>query len=98
MRASLTRSSRSVAVPDGTFLSREEVLGGLPAKRAHTLLFAIENRTGQLVARSRSALTVHESERGVEERERAFLDALSAGREPPVRPRAMDLERYAPDW
>jgi amino acid permease len=87
-----------VAVADGTFLSREEVLGGLPAKRANTLLFAIENRTGQLVARSRSALTVYESERGVEERERAFLDALSAGRAPPVRPRAMDLERYAPDW
>ncbi|MEJ7748417.1 MAG: hypothetical protein WKF56_03885, partial [Candidatus Limnocylindrales bacterium] len=83
---------------DSGFLSRDEVLGGLPAKRARTLLFAIENRTGQLVARSRSALAVYESERSVADRERAFLDALSAGRESSFRPTPMDLERYAPDW
>ena len=34
-------------------ISREEVLEGLPAKRANTLLFLIESRTAQIVARSR---------------------------------------------
>ena len=36
--------------------SREELLGGLNARRASTLLFAIEARTAQLVGRSREAM------------------------------------------
>ena len=37
------------------FFSREELLGGLPARRASTSLFAIESRTARLVARARHA-------------------------------------------
>jgi len=80
------------------FLSRDEVLGGLPARRASTLLFAIESRTAQLVARSRRALTPYLTERTAEEQERAFLDALGEGRELPLQATIQDLERYAPSW
>jgi hypothetical protein len=41
----------------GGFLDRETVLGGgVPAKRANTLLFLIESRTAHLVVRSRQAM------------------------------------------
>lgn len=79
-------------------LTREEVLGGLPARRASMLLFAIERRTARLVARSRTAIARHLPERTAAERERAFLDALAMGRDSPVRPKIQDLERYAPVW
>jgi hypothetical protein len=46
---------RKEALPDELF-SREEVLGGLPAKRAATLLFLIESRTAHLVEQSRRAM------------------------------------------
>lgn len=78
--------------------SREEVLEGLPARRASTLLFAIESRTAELVARSRAAMATFRTERSEAERERQFLAAMAAGREPPLRPRIQDVERYAPLW
>jgi hypothetical protein len=79
-----------------TFLSREDVLGGLPARRASILLFAIESRTAQLVARSRRALATYLTERTAEQGERAFLDAMSEGRDLALQPTIQDLERYAP--
>jgi amino acid permease len=79
-------------------LTREELLGGLPARRASTLLFAIESRTAHLVARSRRAMARHRTERTAEEQERAFLGALAQGRDLPLRPTIQDLERYAPEW
>jgi amino acid permease len=81
-----------------SFLSRDELLGGLPARRASTLLFAIESRTAHLVARSRRAMARFLTERTAEEQERVFLDALAQGREPPLQPTLQDLERYALDW
>ncbi len=81
-----------------SFLYRDEVLNGLPARRASTLLFAIESRTAQLVARSRRALATYRTERTAEADERAFLDALSGGRDLPLQPTVQDLERYAPEW
>ena len=36
-------------------LSREDILGGLPARRASTILIAIENRTAYLASRARLA-------------------------------------------
>ena len=36
---------------EGFGFSRDEILGGMPARRATTLLFAIESRTALLVAR-----------------------------------------------
>jgi hypothetical protein len=78
--------------------SRDELLGGMPARRATTLLFAIESRTAQLVARSRQALITHVSERTAAEQERAFLAALASGRQARAAPAVEDLDRYAPRW
>lgn len=80
---------------DDGFFSREEILGGLPARRASTALFAIESRTGFLAGRARQAAARFVSEKSAEARERAFLEALSMGREPPLLPTIQDLERYA---
>ncbi len=82
------------------FISREELLSGrLPSgRRASTLLFAIESRTAQLVAQSQQATALYLTVRAVEERERAFLEALAAGRDLPLQPTIQDLERYAPHW
>ena len=80
------------------FISRDELLGGLPARRASTLLFAVESRTSHLVVRSRQAMARFLTEQTAEARERAFLDALAQGRDLPVQPSIQDLERYAPEW
>ena len=87
-----------MASDESARFSREELLGGLSARRATTLLFAIENRTAHLVARSQQAVPIVLSERAVRQRERAFLEALAQGRDLPVQPTIQDLERYAPDW
>lgn len=79
-------------------LSRDDLLGGLPARRASTLLFAIESRTAALVARSRRAMATYLTERSSAERERAFLDALAQGRDLRIQPTIQDLERYASRW
>jgi len=79
-------------------LSREEVLGGLPARRASALLFAIESRTALRMVRTRQAVRRLATEHSAEQQERAFLDALAHGREWPVRPKIQDLERHALDW
>jgi amino acid permease len=78
--------------------SREGVLGGMPARRASTLLFAIENRTALLTARARTAMARFETERTVADREQIFLAALAGGRAAPVQPRIQDLDRHARGW
>src|SRR5829696_221565 len=94
-----TATDAQPAATDGFgMLTREELLGGLPARRASTLLFAIESRTAHLVARSRRAMAQYLTERTAEEQEREFLDALALGRDLPLRPTIQDLERYAPEW
>ena len=45
----------------GIGISREDLLGGMPARRASTILFAIENLTHQLVSRSRMALARYQA-------------------------------------
>jgi amino acid permease len=85
--------------PDETgFLSREELLAGLPARRASTLLFAIESRTARLVDESRLMMVRFIPERTVAARERAFLEALAQGRDLPLAPTIQDLERYSGEW
>jgi amino acid permease len=79
-------------------LSRNEVLGGLPARRASTLLFAIEGRTAHRMMRTRQEVTRMAAERTAEQQERAFLGALAIGRDIPLQPRIQDLERHAADW
>ena len=78
--------------------TRDELLSGLPAKRASTVLFAIESRTAHLAAQSKQAMERFLTEEAAEERELAFLEALALGREPPLRPTIQDLERYASQW
>lgn len=82
---------------DGLF-TRDEVLGGLPARRAAALLFLIESRTAHLVAQARQAMEYCLTEDAEQERELAFLEAFTLGREPPRRPTIQDLERHAPAW
>ena len=80
----------------GGLLDRESVLtGGVPARRANTVLFLIESRTAHLVARSRQAMERYLSQEAAEERELAFLDAFALGKEPPLRPTIQHLERPA---
>src|SRR5215471_5182541 len=80
------------------FFSRDELVGGLNARRASTILFAIEARTAHLVARSKRAMAYYLTERTAQEREQEFLLAMAAGRTLPLVPRIQDLERHAPDW
>ena len=70
----------------------------MPARRASTIVFAIENLTMGLAARSRHALTRYQPAETARDRERQFIDALSGGREAAVRPRIQDIERYAEEW
>ncbi|MGH3145008.1 MAG: hypothetical protein ACRDTR_04315 [Rubrobacter sp.] len=83
----------------GGLFDRESVLaGGVPARRANTVLFLIENRTAHLMAQSRQAADPYLSQEAAEQRELAFLEAFALGDEPPLRPKIQDLERYAPQW
>ena len=83
--------------PDELF-TRDEALGGLPARRAATLLFLIESRSAQLEARSRLAAEEFPTEKAAQELDLAFLEAFASSREPPLRPTIQDLERHAPKW
>lgn len=83
---------------DAPMFSRDELLGGLPARRASGILYAIEGRTAQLVAGSRINRAAYVSARTSAQREQAFLAAMAAGRDLPNAPTVRDLERYAADW
>lgn len=83
---------------DGPAFSREGVLGGLPGRRASTLLFAIENRTALLATRARHAMASFETERTVADREQSFLAALADGRGAATNLAIQDLERHAIGW
>jgi hypothetical protein len=78
--------------------SRDELLGGLPARRASTILFAIEATAARLVAASRINRATYVGERTSAEREQAFLQALSRGKELPRSPTIFELERFAAGW
>lgn len=81
---------------DDELISREEVLAGLPARRANTLLFLIESRTAQIVARSRVEFSL--TAQAASERDFAFLEAFALGNAPPLHPTIQHLERYALQW
>jgi Transmembrane amino acid transporter protein len=78
--------------------SRESVLGGLPARRASTLLFAIESRTAILSLRARTAMARFETERTAADREGLLLAALAGGRAQAVHLTIQDLDRHARHW
>ncbi len=79
-------------------MSRDEILGGMPARRASTVLYGIESRTARLILLNRQALTHVLNERSATIRERAFLEAVAGGRDLPERPAIQDLERFADAW
>src|SRR5919106_1526630 len=83
--------------PDDLF-TRDEVLGGLPARRAAATLFLIESRAAHLADRARRAGNFLLSEDAEHRRDLQFLEAFSGGREPPVKPGIHDLEQFAPQW
>src|SRR6266480_3457032 len=83
---------------DDELFTPDEVLAGFSAKRAHLLLFQIESRTASLMMQSRRAVDRYLTEETAEQQDLAFFEALSEGRELPVRPTIRDLERYAPHW
>lgn len=83
---------------EGFGFSRDQLLGGMPARRASTLLFAIESRTALLVAKERRAMATFETERSEVEKEGAFMAALAEGRDLPLKPTIQDLDRHAADW
>jgi amino acid permease/predicted transcriptional regulator len=80
------------------FPDREELLAGLPTRRADALLFLIESRTAHLVARSRRAMEQFVSDADHDERELAFFTAFSQGLDPPLVPTIQDLERHSEQW
>jgi amino acid permease len=86
-------------MPDNTsFFGGQNILDGMPLRRAGTILFAIEARTAQLVAQSRQALAPYRTEKTAAEKEQAFLAAIAQGRDLPIQPTIQDLERFAPEW
>src|SRR3990172_1016339 len=95
---------RSPAVPldsmpdEASFFSGLDLLDGLPSRRAGTIFYAIEGRTAQLVSQSRQALASYLTEKSAEQKEQAFLSALSQGRDLPLQPTIQELERFAPEW
>jgi hypothetical protein len=83
--------------PDELF-TRDEVLGGLPARRAATLLFLIESRSAHFEARSRLEEEEFPTEKAAQELDLAFIEAFALSRDPPLRVTIQDLERHAAKW
>jgi hypothetical protein len=77
--------------------TRDSLLGGLPARRASTVLFTIESRTAALVRSNRVNRASYIGERTAAEREQAFLSAMAGGREA-IDVRIQEIEGYADQW
>ncbi len=82
----------------GDWPSREEILGGMPARRAWTLLFLIESHAARRAALVREAGSELASERQLREQELDDLEAFALGREPAHRPTIQELEQTADHW
>jgi hypothetical protein len=85
-------------VSDAGWPTRDEILGGLPARRAWTLLFLIESEASRRVALVREASSEIATERRLAERETADLEAFALGREPTHRPSIQELEQTHDAW
>lgn len=82
----------------GEYLSREEVLGGLPARRARTLLFLIEQHSARHASEREVGTMALLGERSAEARELAWIEAFALGRDPPTAPSIRKIEAAAPRW
>jgi amino acid permease len=79
-------------------LSRDEVLGGLSARRAATVLHAIRSRTAAAAGRSRRPIGAFVGEHTAHQRESEFLAALASDRAERAKPSIQQIERYADEW
>jgi hypothetical protein len=85
-------------MPTDELFTRNEALGGLPARRAATLLFLIESKSAHFEARERLDAEEFATEKAAQELDLAFIEAFALSREPPLRPTIQDLERHAAKW
>src|SRR5262250_41753 len=85
-------------MPTDELFTRDEALGGLPARRAATLLFLIESRSAHFEAQSRLAAEEFPTEKAAQELDLAFIEAFALSRQPPFPVTIQDLERHAAKW
>jgi hypothetical protein len=78
-------------------LSRQEVLGGLPARRARALLFLIDQHTARFVASREIGTMSQLGERSAEARELAWVEHFAMDREP-EQPTIQEIEAAAGEW
>jgi hypothetical protein len=79
-------------------LSREEVLAGMPARRARTLVYLIERTAARLGADREVRAMALLGERSAENREFDWVEAFALGREAPVKPSIQQIEASAGRW
>jgi hypothetical protein len=82
----------------GEFLSRDEVLGGLPARRARTLLFLIEQHSALHASARQVGTMALLGERSAEARELEWIEAFALGREAPRAPSIREIEAASERW
>src|SRR5215471_11460047 len=85
-------------MPTDELFTRDEALGGLPARRAATLLFLIESKSAHLEARARLEADEFATEKAAQELDLAFIEAFALSRQPPFPVTIQDLERHAAKW
>src|SRR5688572_4820279 len=83
---------------DPGLLSREEVLAGLPTRRARTLVYLIERAAARRRAEREVGTMSLLGERSAEARELAWIEAFALGGEPPGRPSVQEIETAAAEW
>ena len=83
---------------DDSLFSVDDIMGGLPAKRAAINLFAIESRTAQLNDQSRVSFAPALGHKSHAERGRLFIETLAADRDKSIQVTIQQLERFAPRW
>src|SRR5829696_666036 len=83
---------------DSGLFSREEVLAGLPARRARTLVYLIERAAVRLRLDREVATMALVGERSAEARELAWIEAFALDEEPSSPLTAQDIEAAAGRW
>jgi hypothetical protein len=80
------------------FPTREDVLTGMPGKRAATALSLIESRTAYLAQRSRRDMDALPPDAGGPDREDEFLQAFRESAAPRVSVTIQQIEQWASGW
>lgn len=80
------------------FPTRDDVLGGMPGKRASTALFLIESRSAYLAQRSRRDVDALPAEPQTDNREDTFLEAFRQGAAARAGVTIQQIEQWAPWW